>query len=159
MSRSSRSLGLSRREADIALRMVPLGDDQLVTRQVGHLRHAFHAGESYLASYGLPTSDGAGHSLTTTLKDQAHLPEARWIENRFTQTQVALRSNSRDVHGNAVRVGSGLGLRSTDLASAIPGPVEPAPSSALPVRPIWLGVDEDLRHMPPSASSSTASSP
>jgi DNA-binding transcriptional LysR family regulator len=144
----SRSLSLSRREADIALRMTRFEGNQLVARQVGHLRHALYASEGYLAAHGPLNSDGAGHALVTTLEDQAHLPESLWLGNRFPRAQVALRSNSRDVHGNAVRVGVGLALLSTVLASSISGLVEVVPSSELPVRPVWLGVHEDLRHMP-----------
>lgn len=144
----SRSLSLSRREADIALRMIRFEGNQLVARQVGHLRVALYASQDYLAAHGPLNSDGAGHAIISTLEDQSHLPEARWLDNRFPQAQVALRSNSRDVHGNAVRAGLGLALLSTLLAGAIPGLVEQVPSSEIPVRPVWLGVHEDLRHMP-----------
>jgi DNA-binding transcriptional LysR family regulator len=143
----SRLLNLSRREADVAIRMDRFEDNQIFARRIGHLHHALYASESYLAAYGPLNGDGAGHEIITALADQTFLPEPSWLSANLPAARVALRTRSREVQGNAVRIGLGMALLSTLQASTIPGLVEVVPPAQIPSRPIWLGVHEDLRHM------------
>ena len=155
----SRSLSLSRREADIALRMTRFEGHELVARKVGHLTSGLYASPAYLERRGIRpdapspfhlggNTDGTGHDLVTTLEDQAHLPESRWLTSHLPRARIALRSNDRDVQLGAVRAGVGMALLSGYLAATAPDLVELPPPEPLPSRDIWLGVHQDLRHMP-----------
>jgi DNA-binding transcriptional LysR family regulator len=144
----SRTLSLSRREADIALRMSRFEGQELVARRVGRLAHGLYASRDYLERHGPLNKDGAGHALVTTLEDQAYLPETRWLQSRLPRAQVALRSNSREVHLGAALAGTGVVLLSTYNARTAPELLELVRPSDIPVRDIWLGVHGDLRYTP-----------
>lgn len=141
----TRSLSLSRREADLAIRMARFEGNELVTRRMGITANALYASEAYLAGQGRDLA-GAGHSVITVLEDQAHMPEAVWLAERMPQARVALRSNSRDAQLAAMRAGLGVACLPCYLADGIAG-VERIESGG-PVREVWLGVHADLRHMP-----------
>ena len=146
----SRSLSLARREADIALRLTRFEGHQLVARRIGICKSGLYASSGYLAENGSPNADGNGHSLITTLDDQQHLPEVRWLETRFPRAAVAVRSNSREVHLAATREGLGLAQMTEIQASAVPELVRLDDQMAPPIPPreLWLGVHEDMRQMP-----------
>ena len=146
----SQSLNLARREADIALRLTRFEGHQVIARRIGLCRIGLYASTGYLASNGPPNADGEGHSLITTLDDQQHLPEVRWLETRFPRAVVAVRSNSRDVHLAATREGLGLAQMTEIQAAAAPELVRLDDEAELPIPPreIWLGVHQDMRQMP-----------
>ena len=144
----SRSLSLSRREADIALRLTRFEGNELVARKVGRLESGLYASEAYLHRHGPLNADGEGHALIATLEDQSHLPEMRWLSAHLPRAAIALRSNDREVHSGATRAGVGIALLSTFLAASAPDLVRLAEPEALPAREIWLGVHQDLRTMP-----------
>lgn len=144
----TRSLSLSRREADLAIRMARFEGNQLVCRRVGRLAHALYASPAYLAEHGSPVDRPGGHAIITLLEDQAHFAEARWLEERVPEARVALRSNSRDVQLSAACSGLGVVCLSRYLADRRPELVRLDSAGPGPEREIWLGVHEDLRQMP-----------
>lgn len=141
----TRSLSLSKREADIAIRMVRFEGNELVSRRMALAATALYASEAYVAGRGSNLSDG-DHAMVTVLEDQAHLPEARWLEARAPRARAALRSNSRDAQLAAMRAGLGIACLPCFLAEGLPGVVRLEGDG--PVREVWLGVHADLRHMP-----------
>ena len=147
----SRSLSLARREADIALRMVRFEGNELVARKLGEFPHALYASAAYLERHGPPSADGTGHAIITTLEDQDHIPESRWLAARFPLARQALRSNDREVHLSAARAHIGIVLMARFLGKAAPDLVELPPETSAappPTREIWLGVHQDMRTMP-----------
>jgi DNA-binding transcriptional LysR family regulator len=143
-----RALSLSRREADIALRMTRFEGNEIVARKVGEVPNGLFASHAYLARAGTPSDDGSDHAIITTLEDQAHLPESRWLATRFPKAQVALRSNDREVHLGAARAGIGIVLMSRYLAQTAPELVEIPTNTPMPERDIWLGMHQDMRRTP-----------
>lgn len=144
----TRSLSLSRREADLAIRMARFEGNELVCRRVGRLAHGLYASRAYLAAHGAPGEQPEGQAIVTLLEDQAHFAEARWLEQCVPQARVALRTNSRDVQLAAARAGLGVICLSRYMADRQPDLVRIEEAGPGPVREIWLGVHEDLRHMP-----------
>ncbi|MBC2669675.1 LysR family transcriptional regulator [Novosphingobium piscinae] len=146
-----RSFNLSRREADIAIRMTRFEGADLVSRRMTVAALAIYASEDYLARHGdplAPDSESGEHSLVTVLEDQAHLTEVRWFEEQLPRARKAVRTNNRNGQLAAVRAGLGLGCLPCALADGEPGLVRLTSPGAAPLREIWLGVHEDLRHMP-----------
>lgn len=142
-----RSLNLSRREADLAIRMSRFEGNQLVSRRITTAASALYVSPGYLAVHGA-AGQGTGHAIVTVLEDQAHLPEARWLNEKMPLSRVALRSNNRAAQRAAVQAGLGAACLPCIMADGFPGlvrmpGVEPGPS-----REVWLGVHADLRHMP-----------
>lgn len=144
----TRSLSLSKREADIALRMARFEGNELITRRVGSFGHGLYASRSYLAAHGPVEGEGAGHAIITVLDDQAHLPEVRWLRSALPHARVALGTNSREAQFHAVKAGIGIACMSHFLAEGEADLVRIEAAGEGPEREMWLGVHRDLRHMP-----------
>jgi DNA-binding transcriptional LysR family regulator len=148
----TRSLSLSKREADLAIRMARFEGNELVSRRVALLGHALYASPAYLAAHDSPLDagghGGSGHAIITVLEDQAHLPEARWLVEQVPHARIALGSNSREVQLSAARAGLGIVCLSRYLADREPGLTRITAAGPGPQREMWLGVHADLRHMP-----------
>jgi DNA-binding transcriptional LysR family regulator len=151
----TRQLSLSRREADLAIRMARFEGAELVSRRMGVMASALYASGAYVAAHGTQLAD-PGHAVITVLEDQAHLPEARWLADILPGARVAMRTNNRDGQAAAARAGLGLAclprlLGDGDARAGLTGLqalVEVAAPSPCPPREVWLGVHADLRHMP-----------
>lgn len=141
----TRSLSLSKREADLAIRMVRFEGNELVTRRMAEATHALYASVDYLAAHGRELTDSS-HAVVTVLEDQAHMPEPRWLAERMPHARVAFRSNSRDAQLGAIRAGLGVACLPCFLADGLADVARIA--SGGPLREVWLGVHADLRHMP-----------
>jgi DNA-binding transcriptional LysR family regulator len=138
----TRTLSLSKREADIALRMSRFEGHEVVARKVGTLA---------LGLYGSPEwqdREGEEVRLITVLDDQAHLPEAKWLSEQFPQGEIAFRSNCREVQVWAAKSGAGITAIASYRADGEPGLVRLKPEVPNLTRDIWLGVHSDMRHMP-----------
>ena len=142
-----RSYNLSRREADLAIRMTRFDGNDLFSRRMAMAASALYAGTDYLAAHGDPLAGGA-HAVVTVLEDHAHMPEPRWLNEQVPGARVALRSNDRSVQTAAVQAGLGVGCLPCIIADGVPGVVRLDAAGPGPVREIWLGVHADLRHMP-----------
>lgn len=138
----TRSLSLSKREADIALRLSRFDGHEIIARKVGQIALAFYASPDWLNR-----GDDIAR-LITVLDDQAHLPEARWLRDHFPKGDIAFRSNSREVQLWAAKNGAGIAAIACYRADAEPGLIRIKPSTPILVRDIWLGVHSDMRHMP-----------
>lgn len=142
-----RALNLSRREADLAIRMTRFEGSELFSRRMSLAGSALYAGAGYLAAHGDLLRD-AGQAIVTVLEDHAHMPEPRWLLEQLPGARVALRSNDRSVQLAAVQAGLGVGCLPCIIADGQPGVVRLTAAGPGPVREIWMGVHADLRHMP-----------
>lgn len=143
-----RSFNLSRREADLAIRMVRFQGADLISRRIATAASALYASDAYLSAYGDPAEGKGDHAIVTVLDDQMHLPEPRWVADVVSGARVALRSNSRTTQVAMVSAGLGVACLPCFLADAMPGLVRLDRAGPGPEREIWLGVHADLRHMP-----------
>jgi DNA-binding transcriptional LysR family regulator len=146
----TRSLSLSRREADIALRLAEFEQHEAVVRHVGDMAFAPYASRDYLKRCGRPDfSAGApGHTSVTLQDDLALLPEAKRLAELAPGARVALRTNSRDAHLQAALAGYGIVMLPCYLSAGHSQLVELTAAGDRLVRGIWLGVHRDTRHVP-----------
>lgn len=138
----TRTLNLSRREADIALRPSRFEGAEVVARRAGAMAMGLYAAPALLER----TSDPL--PLVTVLDDQATLPEARWLRDLHPDSTVAVRSNSREVQLTACRAGAGVAVLARMVGDAQPGLVRMPEARPCPLRDLWLGVHADMRAMP-----------
>lgn len=138
----TRTLSLSKREADIAIRLSRFEGHDVVARKVGAIALGLYASPEWQ-----DRSDDDVR-LVTVLDDQAHLPEAVWLREIFPKATIAFRSNSREVQLWAAKSGAGIATIACYRADAEPGLVRLRPEIPALTRDVWLGVHGDMRHMP-----------
>lgn len=133
----SGTLNLTRREADMALRLARPRDSGVVARKVGDLGLAPYGP----AAAGRPLSGGAWVGYDEAL---AHLPEARWAEKARAGAPVILRTSHMAALHEAVAAGHGVGVLPCWLGDGDPRLVRL--TDDVPVRrEVWLVLHEVLR--------------
>jgi DNA-binding transcriptional LysR family regulator len=145
----NRSLSLSRREADIAIRLAAFEQHEVVVRRIADMAFGLFASRDYIERCGLPDLENGApsHTVVTLQKDLALVPEARRMAELAPRATIVMRSNSRDVHLHAVRQGCGIAMLPCYLACGDADLVElPIPGGRV-VRGIWLGVLRDTRQV------------
>ncbi len=145
----ARSLSLTRREADIALRLARLTQNDLAVRRVGGLGFGVYASADYLARHGQPDFAAGAPRHTTILNppDAMGLPEMTWFTGLTHQGTPAIRHNSRYGQRAAAQAGMGLAVLSRFMGDGaglvrLDTPVPPPP------RDVYLAVHNDIRHTP-----------
>lgn len=149
MAADARNLSLTRREADIALRMTRLEQNDLVQRRVGRMEFGIYAASDYLERAGTPDfSAGApGHATILNPPEAMALPEMQWFAALTRAATPALRHNSRYGQRAAAEAGIGLVILSRFMGDAT-GLVRLATPLPAPSREMFLAVHGDIRHMP-----------
>jgi len=136
---------LDRREADIALRMVPTTRGDLVSRRLLELRGGLYATAEYRD--GLPERPRLTDLAIVHYSDDfAHIELERFLRSLGSRT--ALRSNDYLVQRAAVAAGLGAGLLGELEAHAlglVPLDVE---LPVEPVTPLYIVVHRAMRHVP-----------
>jgi DNA-binding transcriptional LysR family regulator len=145
----ARSLSLTRREAEVALRLSRPTQQELVARRVADLGSAIYAAPAYLEQYGMPdlTAGSPGHRRIMVQEELLQLPEAQWFEALTSRADVVLRNNSRFADLAAAVNGMGLACLARYLGDGRPL-IRLDPPHPPPRREIWLVVHQDIRHMP-----------
>jgi DNA-binding transcriptional LysR family regulator len=148
---SNKVQDLLRREADIAIRMTPPKQKQLIARRVGTIDVGLHAHERYLAARGVPSTMQAlmeGHALIGY--DQPP-PYVRALAQRFPvleRERLALRADSDLAQLSLIRAGTGIGACQVGLAKRDPALRRVlADAFSIPLD-TWVTMHEDLRDSP-----------
>ena len=145
----TRSLSLSRREADIAIRMAPFEQHEAVVRRAAELSFGLYASPEYLNGNGEPDwpAGAPGHRLVTLQQTLLHAPEAKRLAALASSSTVAVRTNSREGQLRATQAGLGIACLPRFLGDNT-GLVLLAAPGEEPRRQIWIGVHQDTRHTP-----------
>lgn len=144
----SRPLSLARREADIALRVGPFDQHDVLVRKVGEEHIGIFAAQSYLDEHGLPDfgTQCAGHIKIAAGPETTNMPVARWFEQVAARATLAIRGNV-SVRFEVARTGAGLTSLPILVARDAPELVRLA-APPPPVRELWLGVHRDMQRAP-----------
>lgn len=147
-----RNLSLSKREADIALRLARPQGGNAVTRRVGRLDYAVYASSRAKAAW--PSGRGRGRSADSlpwiTYEDgMDEVPQARWIAaaRREAPAPIALTAGDAETILAAVRMGLGRSLLPCVLAGREPGLRRLGNGAPVLSRELWLLVHADLRRL------------
>lgn len=145
----SKSVSLSRREADLALRLARPRQAGLIARKLGEVRSALYASARYLEERGRPAPrDGlAGHAILAYDESLGAVPESRWLAQQARRAVCALRTNSVLAQLRAAEAGVGLAVLPCYLAEPA-GLVRVLPRSADVCRELWLALHADLQRAP-----------
>lgn len=134
---------LSKREADVAVRISNDPPDHLVGRRILKYATAIYASETYLEGR---TELARGERLNWIGWDDT-VPDPQWVrESPFPKAPARNRIAHTMVHLEAVKAGMGLAMLPCYLGDTEPT-LRRVPTTALtPGRDIWLLTHEDLRH-------------
>jgi len=138
-----RAASLSRREADLAVRLSRPTEGGLITRKLGGLAFALYATGAYLSS--LPS---AGHCFIAGDRDFDDLPQQRWVKAVAAGRPVVLQANDQLSQLAAAQAGVGIAALPVYLAEADPTLVRVTAKPATISRDIWLVVHRDLQKSP-----------
>jgi len=137
-------LDLTRREADLALRLVRPTDDSLVARKVATLEFGVYGATAYLDRTDRPRGekDLARHAWVGFDASLERTPETRWLLER--DVTFAIRANSPVAVYAATAAGNGLAAIASFFAARYPQLERVLPDVALPSRDVWLVTHRDL---------------
>jgi len=141
---SYRILDLSRRDADVAFRIVPFSEPDIVQRRLMTLAYGL---------YGTPESaralkdDPASVGLILMNTAQSHFPDVAWMLETFPDSRRAFTSTSRSVQAQMCLRGTGIAVLPRPLGDALPGLTRIDAPTQPPTRDLWVGYHQDLRHM------------
>jgi DNA-binding transcriptional LysR family regulator len=146
----SRLVDLSRREADVALRLFRPRESTLVGRRLGTMHFGFFASRSYLDHVAAPRGLAAlaGHTFIGFDVDQEDVPTFRWLRKQVPEMRLGFRANTTAAQVKACIAGFGIALLPRFVASFEPALVDLIPRLEGPTREIWAVAHRDLRQSP-----------
>jgi DNA-binding transcriptional LysR family regulator len=145
---SNRTVSLTRREADIALRLARPREENVVTRRLADIPLALYASPDYVAARGLPADPERslrGHCALLFAATRAFRVENAWFEVRLDGAQIALRSDSVSSLFAAAAAGAGIALLPRAAVERDRELVRIETATAPEPRVIWQTVHEDLQ--------------
>lgn len=144
---SNRVQDLLRREADIAVRMTPPEQGQLIARRVGSIGIGLHARPDYLDRHGRPSSlaDMAGHTLIGFDTVTPFIRAGTKRLGGISRDSFALRCDSDLAQLALIRAGAGIGVCQLPLARRDPPLERVVPDQFTWPLETWVAMHEDLR--------------
>src|SRR5215475_8543468 len=142
-----RSLDITRREADMAIRLARPTAPSLVCRKLGELGFALYASPHYLTEHGSPQRGQglAGHRLISYVGAPPSGFGPQFMGEALVGAQLALRSNSPYVQAKAAASSVGISELTCLLGDDYPGLRRVWPDEEPMLRSVWLITHEDLR--------------
>jgi len=150
LSLSDKVEDLLRHQADIAVRMVPPHQGNLVSQRIGVIQLGFHAHRAYLARHGTPDvlGDLHHHRLIGFDRQLAYIRDILARRPDLAQIRFAFRCDSNVAQLAAIRAQLGIGMCQTALAKRHPDLVEVLPGQLNINLDTYVVMHENLRHSP-----------
>jgi DNA-binding transcriptional LysR family regulator len=141
----NRLRNLSKREADIAVRVGNVAEQGVAARKVCDFGSAAYASKGYLASRGRPRGDDwAGHDFIGFTGPK--ILEARWVEERAAKGRVVFRGKGTLSQLVVAKAGMGIAALPCYVGDTEPDLVRLTPAAQIMRASMWLVVHEDMRH-------------
>ena len=144
---SNEVANLLRREADIALRMVPPDQASLVARKIGKVTLGPYAHRDYLRRRGTPRKieDLLVHDIIGGDRDETLLRGFAGFGFPVAKEAFSFRTDDLIVQWEAVRAGLGIGFIADYVARGDSRVLPVLPQLKVPPLPIWLTVHREIR--------------
>lgn len=140
----ARFLSLSRREADLAFRISPFKEPDVVSRKLLHMQYGVYARKG--TKQPAP-GDGRNVSLITLETGFTGMPDDSWLQTILPKAHVVFRSNSRDVQARMCEQGIGISVLPVVLGDKLVGVKRLDLGKEPPGRDTWVGYHRDLRRV------------
>ncbi|RON51876.1 LysR family transcriptional regulator [Pseudomonas frederiksbergensis] len=136
------SASLSRREADIAVRLSRPKEPDLVARKVATLPFHLYGSADYVAVTA--AQDLAFIAYDETMEQS---PQQTWLKQQAGDRPILLRSNDLNIQATAAQAGAGVAALPYFLGERYGLQAIPSVGTGLD-RDVWLVVHSDIRHTP-----------
>jgi DNA-binding transcriptional LysR family regulator len=138
----SRLLNLSRREADLAFRITPFKEPDIISRKLLHVDYG-----AYVARGAKRPKAGNGEGFHLVTMDEAFggLPDVAWLRRTFPKAEIAARSNNRDAQARLCAQGAGIAVLPKPLAMSYPTLQALRLPESPPGRDTHVGYHRDLK--------------
>lgn len=124
----ARPVDLGRGEAELAVRVGPVGDEALVARRLCEVGAALYGSPAYVASRPIADpNDLSGHALVGYDEALSALPAARWLDEHAGGATIVLRSREMTDMLAAAASGIGLAVLPCHMGDAEPGLIRVVP--------------------------------
>jgi len=147
---NNRNEDLSRRDADIAVRMGRPTQNNLVAQRIGETRIGLFAHRSYLDAFGAPTNpeDLKAHRLIGYDQDDRSFRAAGAFDVQISREGFGFRCDSDLAQLAALRAGVGIGGCQVNIAKRDPDLFRLLADSVAFALEVWLVMHEDVRATP-----------
>jgi DNA-binding transcriptional LysR family regulator len=135
-----RNASLSRREADIAIRLSRPTERRLVARRIGSMVFALYASAEYLSKHSAKDFDFIAYD-----EPSEDLPQQRWLKMLAGARPVVLRTSELEAQQAAARAGVGVVALPRFLGDRDGQLVRTNIASTSIAREIWLVVHRDMQ--------------
>jgi DNA-binding transcriptional LysR family regulator len=146
----SRSVSLSKREADVAIALRPPPRGRLVVRKLTDYTIGLYGSKTYLERQSTIRDTVAlhEHSFVGYIDELLDYPEMNVLESVVPGILPVFRSSSATAQHAAVTAGVGLGMLHRIAAEQDPQLVRVLPDAVSATRSYWLVMHSDLQHNP-----------
>lgn len=143
----AQNVDLKKSECDLALRLGPIADQDLIARRIGEVGWSLYAAPAYLDRKpidGSTLAALAGHDFIGYVKTLADTPAGQWIEANAARGTVVVRSREMVDMVNAAESGAGLALLPCHLGDSARGLRRVFPDIWV-TRELWLVYRREAR--------------
>lgn len=146
---SNKNEDLTRRDADVAVRMSRPTQNSLVAKKVGDLSMGFHATPEYLAAHGAPRDfdELVEHSLIGFDRSFPEIANELSVGRPISRELFTYRTDNDVAQLAAIRAGVGIGVCQKQIARRA-GLTPVMPEAFRFELPIWICMHETLRGSP-----------
>ena len=143
---SNKNEDLTRRDADIAIRMARPTQNTLVAKKIGTVRFGFYATAGYLQKHGTPLTrdDLEHHTVIGWDAQRPILPDAMNVLGPITRDVFALRTDNDAAALAMMKAGFGIGVCQRQIAARA-GLQEVLPGGMPLTLECWVCMHENLR--------------
>jgi DNA-binding transcriptional LysR family regulator len=145
-----RRFNLSRREADIALRIGSFHQEYLVERKVADISYGFYASADYLHRHGEPNfaKGCTGHFVTSLVESADKVIHIEWLKAIAPRAHRLLGTNDIQSHIATVQAGEAMAVLPRVLGDRRAVLLRLEPPLPEPSNSVRLGVHPDMRDTP-----------
>lgn len=140
----ARMFSLTRREADLAFRIRPFNEPDIVSRKLLHMQYGVYTRKGIERSV---SENGEGTCLIALETGFTGIPDDSWLQTMLPKARIVFRSNSRDVQAKMCMQGVGISVLPTALGDSLVGLERLDLGEQPPGRDMWVGYHRDLRRL------------
>lgn len=140
----ARFFSLSRREADLAFRITPFDEPDVVSRKLLHMPYGVYQAAGHPAP---PIGGGDDTGLITMDTAFSAMPDVAWLQRMLPNAHVVFRSNARALQAQMCVRSAGIAVLPRPLGDAFPGLQRIDLGEGPPARETWVGYHRDMRRL------------